>query len=216
MPIFCVGLLAYNKKNARILLICHPCYAKWLENISERMEMNGSIVDTSDDLQTLQALTAFLKRKKEASEKYDTLSLIPGHGCYPLKETIVDVEGKPQREMCQAHPGIVWSDVATAKPICGNSLARLINLCYEVCDHLHLGTCHQGCSLNLYEDMLCCTALERRVTISGWTHAVMVDRDDVFDKFHIHGCHCVSFRQRQGYYILAYKVKELHLIRKRK
>ena len=191
-------------------MICEPGYSLWLSNISERMRSKGNEVEICDTLKSWTAVKDFLQVKKKNGKMFDTLSLIPGHGCYPQRNVMeISENNEPMEEIYQSDPGMVWSQCPSARPIRGESLRRLINLCFKVCNHLHLGTCYQGCSLNLYEDMLSRTKEERSVTISGWTHGVLVLRDDIFDRFHIEGCHSVSFRKTKMPRLLAYRVINL-------
>lgn len=133
------------------------------------MKSKGCLVEISNNLTSWTAVQSYLQAKNKAGEKYATISLIPGHGCYPLLEVVTEVDGVKTKTMVLADPGMVWSQNAMARSICGDLLGR-------------------------------------RVTLSGWTHAVLLNRDDIFDKFRC---------QRHVQHNLAYIVRDLHVIDKR-
>ena len=87
-------------------------------------------------------------------------------------------------------------------------MKTVINLCLDVCVHLHLATCHQGCSLHRYKDLVNEERKKEKFIISGWTMGLLLDptsnNKDELVHFFTRGCPSYSVRHRHRMNWFAY------------
>lgn len=177
-------------ESRNILYLCHPTHEEWAMKMKKKSKDFGSDVT----LLVQKNFSDLFKYLAEVRKKqYACIVVIPGHGCEPFycKKVKKPKQGQPNFTMEPAQPGIVWSENALATgpqvQIKGKTLKKFVNACLKVTEHLHFSTCHQGCMLSEYDDMVCAYHSEP-YTISGWKHgALMIDCD--VDRFLFLGCH---------------------------
>jgi hypothetical protein len=160
--------------NRNVLFIVHPLWLDWMRPLARKSEFYGVTVTVFSDGDFKNVLF-FLKKEKM---NYDCVVLVPGHGC----ESRRVVKG----ESILAKPGIVWSDDALAthpdELIVDAKLRQLVNACIKLTGHLHLCTCHQGCMIMLYNELVAPKHHAKTYVLSGWCHGVMTHDYEV-DKF---------------------------------
>ena len=186
--------LANHLRCQSVLVVCHPCYSEWMHNVTKESLRNGYInFDVECDLCAAQDVLIYLKKLKEEGKKYDTLVLVPGHGVEPFGKK---VKKDGSVETVRSEPYLVWHAVGDTKDpkylLRYTRLKQVIQLCVDLAHHVHLGTCFQGCLLDLYYDMLRPDQHENvhpLPVLSGWKKGLFADdRGSALARFISRGC----------------------------
>ena len=207
MPVSKKQLEGYRFQNRGrvILYISHPVWAHWIPPIVEKASKYG-VTALSFVTPSFKDLMTYLCHE---TRTFDVIVFVPGHGCEPLIEQRVKKRKKdgPKTEMVQAAPGIVRSGDPLSRRrdelIRGPSLKKFVNACLELTVHLHICTCHQGCMIRLYNDMVDPKHHAKMYILSGWTMAMMTEDQDV-DKFMYEGCHHYGKRKPGKLFVSVY------------
>lgn len=211
------GLLNVNSTK-KILYLVHPCYEAWMNSplTAAAIKRNGATSVIKMDCATIEDIKAYLREQKTENRMYDILVFIPGHGCYPRQDVTKTVKGEDGKRrkvtISESAPaGMVWHQDPFVKDspyyLVKNSLKTVINMCLDICVHLHLATCHQGCSLHRYEDMVNKERKKTKFVISGWTMALFQEathnKDELIAYIRV-GCPHFSYRHRHNKKFYAY------------
>lgn len=211
------GLLNANK-DKKILYLVYPGYEEWMKSKQTdiAVKQSGAKTVMKMDCATIEDIVTYLEEQKSKSVMYDVLVFVPGHGCYPRRDvmkTVKDDNGKRRKvTVSESAPvGMVWHQDPLVKDppyyLVDKAMKTVVNLCLDICVHLHLATCHQGCSLHRYEDLVNKTRKKKRFIISGWTMALFQEathnRDDLLH-YLSRGCPHFSYRHRHNIKYFTY------------
>ena len=186
-------------KHNRTLVVCCPCYSDWASDLVARAREKqvGELLVHWEELPKVRDLLSFLQRQVEEGQEYNTVVVVPGHGNEP---TYVRKK-KGKLEIVRSTPYLVWHEKGTERQgdvlIQGTRLNELLRLCADLAKHVHLGTCYQGCMLDLHYKRLRDDQLARRprVIISGWRKGLMLDdRGSELLGYILRGCPCRMYR----------------------
>lgn len=188
-------------KGKSTLVVCCPCYQEWADKLASQSEERG-VCDLEllcEGVNRVRDLVSLLEAKVEAGAEYSTVVLVPGHGneaTYMKK-----VKGKSEKEEVRSTPYMVWhrkGDQRTGDVLIqGARLKKVIRLCVDLAKHVHLGTCYQGCMLDLYRERLHEDQLAREPppTLSGWRKGLMQDdAGEELIRYILRGCPTRRYR----------------------